>query len=205
MNPNHPSLEDIAVLDTLLRKGDEVQQWLDLDAEQARYIERHPQTAAHVAGAEASNRKQGKSHAATESVPAFVNFVAKGAKDRGQKGWSATKLRRQLACVKFLGRDYLETLVAQPRRRGGLCDFINTIISQCSVGTPVRQAEREELVEAWLAEEPVARRKSDDQTTWVATLERIKMLIQSLNDREQDQLQPALRAYLDERDEARFG
>jgi hypothetical protein len=140
MPPNHPSLDeqDHAVLDALLRARDEVQQWLDLDSEAARYVERHPQTAAHVAGAEASNRKQGKSHATTELVPAFVNFVAKGAKDRGQKGWSATKLRRQLAWVKFLGRDYLQSLVSQPRRRSGLGQHIDDIMLQSNAGAEPR-------------------------------------------------------------------
>lgn len=190
---------DIAVLNRLFAHRDEVQFWLDLHVERDAYVARHPESTAGAKQANESNRRQAKRHVATETVPTFVTFVAKGAKDHGQRGWSATKLRRILACVDFVGREYLSELVALPKRRAGLIDFVHDL------DRALTQAEREERVDEWLAEEPAPRRKSDDDQTWRTALSRTDTIIASLNERERDQFISALRARLNELDGARYG
>ncbi len=167
-----------------------------------RYVARHPLTTTGLAQANQSNRKQGKAHVETNLVPTFVKYVAKGAKDLGQTGMSATSLNRRLAGVDYLGRDYYQTLVAQPRRRRGVRGFLNDLVRDFS---DIPQGEREERLEAWLAEGLAPRRKTEDDTTWREALSRVEEVIASVSERERDQLIPALRAYLNELDKSRYG
>jgi hypothetical protein len=202
MDQQLTSMSDEAMLDRLFRQADEMQSDLDLHAAREEYLARHPDTAAGISQANGSNKAQGKAHVETNLVPTFVKFLAKAAKDRGHTGMSASTLNRRLARVDYLGREYFETLIAQPRRRRGIAGFLQSLVTE---QPNLCQTEREDAVEQWLAEEPTPPRKSNDDTTWRDALARIKDIIGSLNDREQDEVVPALRQHLNALDAARYG